>query len=163
MRKFFSLSQCFLFCLVLLFSFKSFATCTSSGTPITSAGSYTGNIGVCDSSKGIYLSNGNNSIVNMTGNITAINEDNENINDTVGIYLENVVLDNRNSIVNLTGNVTTSGFKSYGIYLYNAVTTGSTNMVNMTGNISIAGGTSLNVNAGILMGNILIGKLLQKY
>ncbi|CEZ19821.1 exported protein of unknown function [Candidatus Methylopumilus planktonicus] len=152
MRKFFSLSQCFLFCLAILFSFKSFATCTSSGTPITSAGSYTGNIGVCDSSKGIYLSNGNNSIVNMTGNITAINEDNSNFNVTVGIYLENFVV-NRNSIVNLTGNVTTSGFNSYGIYLYNVVATGSTNMVNMTGNISIAGGTSFNVNAGILMDN----------
>jgi hypothetical protein len=134
MRKFFSLSQCFLFCLALLFSFKSFAeVCPSSGitTSITCTGDISSGIGNAD---GIYFANTGNTIniVNMTGNITTIN------GDARGMILSNVSGSSNINTVNLTGNITTSSVSAYGIYANNSGTN-NTNTVNMTGNITTTG------------------------
>jgi hypothetical protein len=136
MRKFFSLSQCFLFCLALLFSLKSFATdCPSGG--ITTSTTCTGNISTSGASAyGIYANNsGTNSTntVNMTGNITTTG-------GAYGIYLRNAGSGTSNSnTVNMTGNITTSASSAYGISLYNVNGSNNTNTVNMTGNISTSG------------------------
>lgn len=136
MRKFFSFSQCFLFCLAILFSFKSFAAGCSSGE-ITLTTTVTGNItasgtGAC----GIYLYNAgtsNTSTVNMTGNIT-----------TSGLYAHGIHSLNdagtsNTSTVNMTGNITTSGTGAFGIDLYNYSGSNNSNTVNMTGNITTDG------------------------
>jgi hypothetical protein len=161
MRKFFSLSQCFLFCLALLFSFKSFATdCPSGG--ITTSTTCTGNISRSGlGAYGINLFNSSNSssnTVNMTGNIT-----------TSGTYGYGIVLINvstsNNNTVNMTGNISTTGNTAYGINLYNFGSTSSTNTVNMTGNITTSGtladgivsinsGSSSSTNTFNMTGNI---------
>jgi hypothetical protein len=147
MRKFFSLSQCFLFCLVLLFSFKSFATdCPSGG--ITSSITCTGNISTsADDAMGISLTNSsdNNTItVNMTGDIR-----------TGGITAAGIVLLNygnsSTNTVNMTGDITTSGDEGFGIWLFN-LNTSNTNTVNMTGDIRTDGDSAHGIilsNAGV--------------
>jgi hypothetical protein len=141
MRKFFSLSQCFLFCASILFSFKSFATdCPSGG--ITSSITCTGNVTTSSvSAYGIYANNsGTNSTntVNMTGNITTTGV------NAYGIYLRNSDTSNSNT-VNMTGNITTSGNSAYGISLYNVSGSNNTNTVNMTGNISTTGNNAYGI------------------
>lgn len=142
MRNFSSLSQCFLFCTAILFSFKSFAVCTTSGTPITSSGTYTTNIVTCvDSSLGITLYNISGT-VNMTGNITTAGS------VAYGIDLYNDTGISNTKTVNLIGDITTTGNIAYGIRLKNNDIS-NTNIVNMVGNIS----TSNNAAYGILLTN----------
>ena len=148
MRKFFSLSQCFLFCLALLFSFKSFAEVCPPGGINSSGINYSitcsGNITTSGTGgRGIYLLNNsgsnNTNTVNMTGNITTSGP------DAYGIVLYNDSGSTSSNTVNMTGNITTSGNAAYGIYLYNySASTSSNNTVNMTGRISATG---LNSNA----------------
>jgi len=135
LSKFFSLSQCFLFCLAILFSFKSFAAdCPPGGinSSITCSGNITTSVTAGD---GIYLLNdggsNNTNTVNMTGNITTSG------NAAHGIYLLNDSGSNTTNTVNMTGNITTSGISSRGIYLENGFGSNNTNTVNMTGNISM--------------------------
>jgi hypothetical protein len=137
MRKFSSLSQCFLFCAAILFSFKSFAVCPALGSGITASTTCTGNVTTTgDDAYGIYLNNSgtsNTNTVNMTGNITTSG------NSADGISLYNAIGSNNTNTVNMTGNITTSGGGDvYGIYLRNSDTSNS-NTVNMTGNISTTG------------------------
>ena len=132
MRKLFRLPQYFLFCLAILFSFKSFASGCASGQ-ITSTTTFTGNIttsgnGACI----IYLYNASNNTVNMTGNITTSG------NYSHGIYLLNSGNTTTN-IVNMTGNISTTGTVSRGIILENLGTSNNSNTVNMTGNITTSG------------------------
>jgi hypothetical protein len=135
MRKVFSLSQYFLFCLAILFSFKSFAAdCPSGG--ITTSTTCTGNITTSGASAaGIAISNsssGSTNTVNMTGNIS-----------TDGLVADGISLTNTaiytSNTVHMTGNISTSGATTYGIFLHNRDTSdSSSNTVNMTGNISSA-------------------------
>ncbi len=149
LSKFFSLSQCFLFCLAILFSFKSFADCPDPGSGIISSTTCIGNIVTsADNVSGISLinSSGNNSnTVNLSGNISTTGD------DAYGIYLRSSDASNNSNTVNMTGNVTTRGEDAYGIYLYNITGSNNTNTVNMTGNIltngDMAYGTIL-VNSG---------------
>jgi len=138
MRKFFSLSQCFLFCTAILFSFKSFADCPALGSGITSSTTCTGNITRTGAyAHGIILFNSgssNSNTVNMTGNITTRG------NGAYGIYLLNDSSSNNSNTVNMTGNITTSGGYGNGIDLENYYgSTNITNTVNMTGNITTTG------------------------
>ena len=138
MRKFFSLSQCFLFCTAILFSFKSFADCPALGSGITSSTTCTGNITRTGAyAHGIILFNSgssNSNTVNMTGNITTSG------NGAYGIYLLNDSGSNNSNTVNMTGNITTSGGYGNGIDLENYYgSTNITNTVNMTGNITTTG------------------------
>ena len=154
LSKFFSLPQCFLFCLAILFSFKSFAeVCPSGG--ITTSTTCTGDI-TTSGANGIYLTNSNgisntttdsiiSNTVNMTGNITT--------SGTNGIYLtnsngiSNTTTDSITSnTVNMTGNILMTGASAYGIYLSNSDGISNTNTnniysntVNMTGRISATG------------------------
>jgi hypothetical protein len=135
MRKFFSLSQCFLFCLAILFSFKSFAEVCPSPRGINTSITCTGNISTgIAGADGIYFGNTGNNIntVNMTGDITTINS------DARGIILSNDSGSSNINTVNLTGNITTTAASAYGIYA-NSFGTNSTNTVNMTGNITTNG------------------------
>jgi hypothetical protein len=141
MRKFFSLSQCFLFCLVLLFSFKSFAEVCPSPRGIYTSITCTGNISTgIAGADGIYFGNTGNNIntVNMTGDITTINS------DARGIILSNDSGSSNINTVNLTGNITTTAGSAYGIYA-NSFGTNSTNTVNMTGNITTNGGGAFGI------------------
>ena len=163
MRKVFSLSQCFLICAAILFSFKSFADCPALGSGITSSTTCTGNITTSGGrSYGIYLLNdsgsNNSNTVNMTGNITMgtygygiylLNDSGSNNSNTVnmtgnittsvkwvtGIYLLNDSGSNNSNTVNMTGNITT-GTDGYGIFLLNDSGSNNSNTVNMTGNIT---------------------------
>jgi hypothetical protein len=143
MRKFFSLSQCFLFCLAILFSIKSFADCPDPGSGIISSTTCIGNIVTsADDVSGISLinSSGNNSnTVNLSGNITTSGV------AANGIYLTNSGASNSNTnTVNMTGNISTTGDIAYGIVLLNSGTN-NTNTVNMTGNISTTGDTAYGI------------------
>ena len=145
MRKIFSLSQCFLFCLALLFSFKSFAVCPALGSGITASTTCTGNITTLgDDAYGIYLNNSgtsNTNTVNMTGNVTTSGL------DANGIYLRNTNGSNNINTVNMTGNITTDGTDALGIYLYNSDTSNNnTNTVNMTGNITTSGNSAYGIS-----------------
>ena len=134
LSKFFSLSQCFLFSLAILFNFKSFATdCPSGG--ITSSITCTGNITTSDlGTNGIELFNeGSTYTVNMTGNITTSGYSAE------GIYLQNDSGTNITNTVNMTGNITTSGYSAAGIISYNPSESNNTNTFNMIGNITTTG------------------------
>ena len=125
MRKFFSLSQCFLFCLALLFSFKSFAE-------------------VCP--PGGINSSGINYSITCSGNITT------SVADAYGIYLLNNSFTSSTNLVNMTGDITMSGgAASIGIYLLNTSFTSSTNLVNMTGDITMSGGGADNMARGIFL------------
>jgi hypothetical protein len=163
MRKVFSLSQYFLFCLAILFSFKSFAAdCPSGG--ITTSTTCTGNI-TASGAFGIYLTNGDgvynittdsiiSNTVNMTGNILMTGA------GGYGIYLSNsygIYNTDTNNIysntVNMTGNITTSG--AFGIYLTNGDGIHNTdtnniysNTVNMTGNITTSGAFGIYLTNG---------------
>jgi hypothetical protein len=147
MRKFFSLPQCFLFCLAILFSFKSMATCDTSGTPIISSGTYTTNIVICTPfSNAIDLTGSSGEAiktVNMTGNIETYG------GSAKGIYFYNG-LDYKTNTVNMTGIILTRTTGDHGIYLWNQYGTYNINIVNMTGNIettdAYAQGISLNNN-----------------
>jgi hypothetical protein len=139
MRKFFSLSQCFLFCLAILFSFKSFAVCPDPGSGITSSTTCTGIITTNgDYAHGIHLNNimsgdGDIKTVNMIGDVTTSG------NHARGIYLINSLGTNKTNTVNMTGNIETTGGGAYGIYLWNDTSGDSTNTVNITGNITTRG------------------------
>ena len=140
MRKVFSLSQYFLICAAMLFSFKSFAAEIYSACPpgginysITCSGNITT---TAASAYGIYAnSSGTNSsnTVNMTGNITTSGSVGR------GIYLVNDSASTSSNTVNMTGNITTSGNTGDGIVLYNNSASTSSNTVNMTGNITTSG------------------------
>jgi hypothetical protein len=135
MRKFSSLSQCFLFCAAILFSFKSFAEVCPSPRGIITSITCTGNISTGITwADGIYFANTGNNIntVNMTGNITTINS------NATGMILSNVSGSSNINTVNLTGNITTRGVSAYGIYANNSGIN-STNTVNMAGNIETNG------------------------
>jgi hypothetical protein len=140
MRKFSSLSQCFLFCLTILFSFKSFATdCPSGG--ITSSITCSGNISTTGTRAygiGLYNDSENSSnTVNMRGNIRT------NGVGASGIYLLNDDFSaNNTNAVNITGNIRTTNFSATGISLSNnndGSDNNNTNTVNMTGNIETNG------------------------
>ena len=149
MRKFFSLSQCFLFCLAILFSFKSFATdCPSGGIDeragINSSINCTGSISTTgDIVFGIIFESswvtGITKIVNMTGNITTSGA------YSYGINLFNLASNNNNNTVNMTGNVKTSGASAIGVYLRNYGDSNNTNIVNMTGNVTTSGASAIGV------------------
>jgi hypothetical protein len=155
MRKFFSLSQCFLICTTLLISFKSFAIDTCPPGGITSSTTCTGEITRSGpSAHGIYLNNDDGSTVNMTGDIVTAGENivvfSRIIGRTsggVGIYLNN----DDGSTVNMIGNITTNdgsliSRSAYGIYLNNA----NNSTVNMIGNISTSGSNA----HGIYLNNV---------
>ena len=153
MRKFFSLSPCFLFCLAILFSFKSFATDCPSGV-ITSSITCTGNISTSDLHVyGINLNNSsstnNSKTVNVTGNVTATG-----VSSSHGINSDNSSGARNTNTVNITGNITTIGPLSFsrGIYLTNTSGANNTSVVNMTGDIASSGyfplGITLNNNSG---------------
>ncbi|CAN6132914.1 Autotransporter beta-domain containing protein [Methylophilaceae bacterium] len=138
MRKVFSLSQCFLFCLTILFSFKSFAADCPPGGINSSGINYSitcsGDITMSDAIvQGIKFYNSDSishtNTVNMTGNITTSG------NYSYGINLVNSSGTNINTF-NMTGNITTSGTVANGISLYNSSVTSNINTVNMTGNIT---------------------------
>jgi len=149
MRKVFSLSQCFLFCAAILFSFKSFAEgCPVVGTGITGSTTCTGDITTTESyidrvpygldssdrnTKGIFLDNSgtsSNNTVNLTGNITTSG------GDADGIHLENRGGSHTNT-VNMTGNLETRARHTYGIYIVDLSSSiSSSNTVNLTGNLS---------------------------
>jgi hypothetical protein len=160
MRKFFSLSQCFLFCLAILFSFKSFATCTPSGTPIILSGTYTTNIVACSrESYAIELTGSSGEAiktVNMTGNI----ETNGNL--SYGIYLYNRNFNYKTNTVNMTGNILNRGSGGVGISLWTQYSTYNINIVTMTGNIettdsqgiSLSNEGNANTNTVNMTGNI---------
>jgi hypothetical protein len=135
MRKFFSLSQCFLFCLAILFSIKSFAEVCPSPRGIITSITCTGNISTgIGSADGIFFENTGNNIntVNMTGDITTL------MSDATGMILSNISGSSNINTVNLTGNITTTAASAYGIYANNSGTN-STTTVNMTGNIETNG------------------------
>jgi hypothetical protein len=160
MRKFFSLSQCFLFCAAVLFSIKSFAVCTDSGTAISSPGTYATNIVTCgETTNGIDLQGDFSGTVNMTGNISTEG------GGAFGIRLFNHEdVPNSPNIVNMTGNITTRGSFGYGITLYNYNGSYNSNIVNITGNIMTEGfyalgiyfsnGGTNNINTVNMTGNI---------
>ena len=140
MRKVFSLSQYFLFCLAILFSFKSFAAdCPSGGITITTT--CTGNI--LTTGDGILLSNHGTSgtnTVNMTGNITTTGV------NAFGINLYNAGDTNNTNTVNMTGNISAIGDGATGVALIN-LGTSSTNTVNIAGRISATGASSVAIYA----------------
>jgi hypothetical protein len=147
MRKFFSLSQCFLFCAAILFSIKSFAVCTDSVTAISSPGTYARNIVTCENNfNGIALSNISGT-VNMTGNISTSGD------VAYGIYLMKSSVSSTTNTVNMTGNIMTEGLRALGIVLYNYDGANNTNTVNMTGNISTTGAEA----SGIYLNNSVTG------
>jgi len=175
MRKFVSLSQCFLICTTLLISFKSFAEVCPSGGIISST-TCTGANRSGSNAHGIYLNNANDITVNLSGNITTqgvagffgiitsggvgiyLNNDNgSTVNMTGDITTSNGSLVSRsaygiylnnanNSTVNMIGNISTSGNNAYGIYLNNA----NNSTVNMIGNISTSGNNA----HGIYLDNV---------
>ena len=141
MRKVFSLSQYFLICAAMLFSFKSFAAEIYSACPpggINYSITCSGNITTSGTAaNGIYFYNysasTSSNTVNMTGNITTSG------NAGRGISLLNDSGSNNTNTVNMTGNITTSGTGAYGILLDNFLGSSNTNTVNMTGNITTSG------------------------
>ena len=148
MRKLFRFPQYFLFCATILFSFKSFAVCTTSGTAIYSPGTYTTNIVTCDNfTHGIFLYNytstNNNKTVNMSGSITT------NGLGAYGIYLSDVIGTNNSKTVNMTGDIITTGGSAYGIYLLNDRGSNTSKIVNISGSIS----TNDAVSYGIYLNN----------
>ena len=153
MRKISNLSQCFLFCAALLFSFKSFAAdCPSGG--ITTSTTCTGNIIKSGANTdGILLSNSADSssnisnTVNMTGNITTSDFG----VDGIHLSTSGASSSNNSNTVNITGDITTSGTSAYGIVLNNshASSSNNSNTVNMTGNITTSGTDTY----GILLSN----------
>ena len=145
MRKFFSLSQCFLFCLAFLFSFKSFAEVCPPGGINSSGINYSitcsGNITTSGTGgRGIYLVNDshsttNTNTVNMTGNITTSGTGGR------GIYWVNFSGSNNTNTVNLTGRISATGLNSNAIYAVNDNAT-SSNTVQLNKGSSVIGAIS---------------------
>ena len=154
MRKVFSLSQCFLFCLTILFSFKSFAEVCPPGGINSSGINYSitcsGNIttSVADA-YGISLLNtsftSSTNLVNMTGDITMSGGAADNM--ARGIFLISGSSNNTNT-VNMTGNITMSIIGARGIQLTHSGSSNNSNTVNMTGDITMNGGAAYGIIFG---------------
>jgi hypothetical protein len=157
MKNFFSLPQCLLFFTALLFSFKSLATCSITGTPPNSSYTCLEDISRTDS-HGFNLfdyENGNNNsitnTVNIVGNITTdgVSEQNH------GVYLYFDMFGDTNSVlnsINMNGNISTYSLYSSAIRLVNSSqATGNilNSATNILGNISTFGDNS----KGMLLNN----------
>jgi Autotransporter beta-domain len=146
--KFFSLSQCLLFCLALLFSFKSFAADNPAGTTLTSTltgASPLTNEGTITVNNGYGIS-GSGGVITNSGTVSVTGANNHGISATGDVNLTN------------SGSVSSAGGASRGIIFWQAGVGGTiTNTVTgvvsgETSGVEIQRNSTLN-NAGRIVGN----------